>query len=126
MGFKYLKHVQDTLRDAEKALGLHFRAVNETEGILEICQTVDELHDKIGHLSDGVCDLISECEKADGLIEELRATIEECEATINSLKPQTLLDEQKAEILKKLTVLDLETLQHLESVLGLQFSPPYS
>lgn len=121
-----MKHVQDKLRDAEKALDLHFTAVNETEDILEMRQTVDELNDKIGHLSDGICDLITECDKADDLIEELRATIEELEQTAEAAKPQTLLDEQKAEILKKLTVLDLETLQHLESVLGLQFAPPYT
>ena len=126
MNFKSLELSKDKLRDAEKAHDYHFRTVNETEDLLEMRQTVDELNDRIGELYDALTDLFDECHDADTLIEELRATIEEVEATVEAMKPQTLHDEQKAEILAKLTVLDLETLQHLERVLGLEYVPPYS
>jgi phage shock protein A len=117
--------MQEALTELIKRNDVLFTAVNETEDVLEMRIAADQLAEAVAKLDDCIADVVGECDKADDLIEELRGTIEEVEATVEAMKPQTLHDEQKAEILKKLEVLDLETLQHLESVLGLQFAPPY-
>lgn len=117
--------MQEALTELVKRNDVLFTAVNETEDVLEMQAAADQLAAAVAKLDDCIDDVVKECKKADDLIEELRDTIEEIEATVEAMKPQTLLDEQKADILKKLEVLDIETLQHLESVLGLQFAPPY-